>query len=267
MLCKDSSWATKQVFMKNINQILFWEEHSEAAKMLRMLCNRSNITIYTQKTLKKEFGLNDDFFVAICSADENTCKQDYDRRLGQDLSQETAFHLRCEDSETDMPEKLLASEFDHETSSICQLRTNTLFTPLIYDTLDVLERLETLLERWDDVKNNYSSELSAIDLMVSDELHYAEFESLSAVDGYMSYKRLHNLLIKRRQCKNEYLVSTAARSIFTLNIDKALNHALSTIHGLETRIYEPRVYWPGKSKDTNPPTTNTEAQEDTEQMN
>ena len=58
------------------------------------------------------------------------------------------------------------------------------------------------------MKRNYeiSQELSEVESMIVDLEHYIEFSVLNARDGYVAYKKLHNLLLRRRKIKNEQKV-------------------------------------------------------------
>lgn len=90
--------------------------------------------------------------------------------------------------------------------------------------------------------NYYSDQLSVADQTQEDMLHQIEFVTANASVGYKMYKSLHDLRLRRRQCKDicGYL------DLFTeAGLTENLNGLESAIEayriGLEARVYKPRV--------------------------
>lgn len=88
-------------------------------------------------------------------------------------------------------------------------------------------------------KEQLVSELSKLDLTISDLEHAAEFYNYSASQGYKLYRKMHEVTIARRKCKNELQKIDYAMKT-TLN-PKGIDWLSSSIHGLENRKYAPRV--------------------------
>jgi len=123
----------------------------------------------------------------------------------------------------------------------------TFETPLITDTIDIMERLSTLAERWQVTKREICSELRKLDAAIRDELHFVEFMDLDMRRAYKSYKRLHELRIQRRQLKNEHDAIEAVCTAFSKTPDifaANAQQAISMITGLQKRKYAPRETWP-----------------------
>lgn len=91
------------------------------------------------------------------------------------------------------------------------------------------------------MKRNYeiSQELSDVDSMIVDLEHYIEFSELNARDGYVAYKKLHNLLLRRRKIKNEQKVVNVITKNYGIADDiKQIEEIIRIGTGSE---YHPRI--------------------------
>lgn len=77
---------------------------------------------------------------------------------------------------------------------------------------------------------------STVDKEISDLYHYIEFNRLNAYQGYLAYKKLRGLLLRRREIKDEVLAMNALRD--SINYEK-LSQFKNMIN---TRTYSPRQY-------------------------
>ena len=84
-----------------------------------------------------------------------------------------------------------------------------------------------------------SQEIQDIDLEISDVVHYIEFNNLNAREGYKIYKKLNELLCKRRSLKFEQRVVTSINSNHKA-IDY-INNIISTINDCKKDVYKPRI--------------------------
>ncbi len=88
-------------------------------------------------------------------------------------------------------------------------------------------------------KDSLVNSLSTLDLALSDLRHYAEANTLNAVEGYKFYKAVHDVSVRRRQVKDELAV---IHTIEELRInDKDIENAISSINRICSRKYIPRV--------------------------
>lgn len=117
-------------------------------------------------------------------------------------------------------------------------------TALLQATLDVLEQLETVIARWKETCGSYSKNISETNLALSDEFHYIEFTRLNCAEGFLAYKRLHEMFNEKRKMKNDFLVSSAALEVFTPEIECAVINIKKKIHAVKNRRYKPKTHWP-----------------------
>lgn len=120
-------------------------------------------------------------------------------------------------------------------------------TELIQKTVDVLHQLQELAGMLEDVNSNHRDRLKEIEKAILDELHFAEFMELDIQRAYRSYRRVHDLRVRRRQIKNEMIVSNLICTRFGTIPESLLADVAKTlqcIEGLKTRLYTPRVTWP-----------------------
>lgn len=82
-------------------------------------------------------------------------------------------------------------------------------------------------------------EISNTDAQIVDLEHFIEFCPLNASDGYKAYKKLRELLRKRRQLKNEQkVVNTINSNHIALEHIEAVVRAIKSLDGYK---YEPRI--------------------------
>lgn len=119
--------------------------------------------------------------------------------------------------------------------------------PLILDTIDILERAAAISERWAAEAANCTNEISRLDRVICDELHFVEFMKLDIFRAYKSYRRLHQFRIERRQYKNiEQISNILMETLKTSHTELGfvVKSALRRIEGLKDRIYDARESWP-----------------------
>ena len=100
---------------------------------------------------------------------------------------------------------------------------------------DLSEKLTTLKGN----KEWLLNEESNIDKQISDILHYIEFYTFSASDGYKLCKALKELRLRRREIKNELELINII-SVHTCN-NIANGNTSKAIEGLSNKQYAPRV--------------------------
>ena len=101
------------------------------------------------------------------------------------------------------------------------------------------EGLDLVFDRASKRGYELSQEIQDIDLEISDVVHYIEFNNLNAREGYKIYKKLNELLCKRRNLKFEQRVVNSINN----NHEAAnyINNILSTIRDCQNDVYKPRV--------------------------
>ena len=102
-----------------------------------------------------------------------------------------------------------------------------------------VQGLENLFEDAQQRNKGMSQSLSDLEGAVQDILHFIEFSSLGASDGFKVYKLLRDTLRRRRSVKNEQRIIGAINN--NCNAKEAANNILSTIKELQEVVYEPRV--------------------------
>lgn len=120
-------------------------------------------------------------------------------------------------------------------------------TPLMEDTLDLLERAAVLADRWAQEKPKLEGQLHRLEQSICDELHFVEFMDLDGRRAYNSYKRLHQYRLERRLVKNEQDVLTILTQTLGYGPEQLgdfAKKALSSINGCKNRRYTPRATWP-----------------------
>ena len=83
-----------------------------------------------------------------------------------------------------------------------------------------------------------SEEIGDIDAKIVDLEHYIEFNPLNARDGYKIYRKLRELLCKRRHLKNEQKVVSAINE--NHSAEKQLSNIIAVINDCKNREYKPR---------------------------
>lgn len=116
-------------------------------------------------------------------------------------------------------------------------------TEFIKGAVRTMEDCKALLESINRKKKALEDEIFTLDLMTSDELHRIEFCNLDAFQGYVAYKRLHNLRIQRRRAKNELFTVNAVRIAFEdqNRAVQRLDDAIEDIDRLKQRCYRVRA--------------------------
>ena len=120
-------------------------------------------------------------------------------------------------------------------------------TPLMEDTIDLLERAAALADRWAQEKPELGDRLHKLEQAICDELHFVEFMDLDGRRAYNSYKRLHQYRLERRLVKNEQDVLTILTQTLGYTPERLgdlAQKALNCINGCKNRRYAPRTTWP-----------------------
>ena len=101
------------------------------------------------------------------------------------------------------------------------------------------EGLDTLFEKANKRGYELSQEVQDVDLEISDVIHYIEFNNLNAREGYKIYKRLKELLCKRRHLKFEQkIVSSINRNH---KASDYISDIIATIKECTNDVYKPRI--------------------------
>ena len=105
--------------------------------------------------------------------------------------------------------------------------------------IDKLNCLNGLAKEADEREKVLNVCLSTIDKKLSDILHYCEFCTLNAAQGYKVYKKIKEYRQERRKIKNELEI---VRFILDKKItDTVSEEAKNLINSINSRSYEPRV--------------------------
>ena len=88
-------------------------------------------------------------------------------------------------------------------------------------------------------KKELPQELSDVEAEIVDVEHYIEFVLLNARDGYKMYKKLHQLLVKRREIKDELKIVSAITNNYS--VKENISTIVGTINGCANASYTPRV--------------------------
>lgn len=141
--------------------------------------------------------------------------------------------------------KILRKNYNWKTMTVEEIvssdsKINIQYTPIDID--DLKESIGSLSNKLSILKGNKEwllEELSNIDKQICDVLHFLEFNSFSACEGYKLCKALKELRLKRREVKNELELINIVNTHSCNNI---INGSTSkAIAGLETKQYAPRV--------------------------
>ena len=98
--------------------------------------------------------------------------------------------------------------------------------------------LKAFIDSMDD-SGQLSIDLSQVDKELEDMKHYIEFSCLNAADGYKAFKKMQDLLLKRRTIKDKM---NFAQVLDQRKIDKAsLQAVLTYLENMGNRSYEVRV--------------------------
>lgn len=99
---------------------------------------------------------------------------------------------------------------------------------------DIMRRIMELQTLCQGRQKQAKDEMSCADRELSDLYHYIEFSHFNAAQGYQAYRMLKDVLVHRREVKDEYA------ALETLNgvVETTLKTAAKKV---PTRVYTPRV--------------------------
>lgn len=119
-------------------------------------------------------------------------------------------------------------------------KVNTQYTHVDID--DLKESINSLSGKLSTLKGNKEwllEEESNLDKQISDILHFLEFNTFSACEGYKLCKALKELRLKRREVKNELEIINILNCHTCNNI--ANGNTNKAISGISNKHYTPRV--------------------------
>lgn len=249
ILGADGGWYSIATILGNPKVLCKFETQHTAKVRVKQL-GKGKAQVLNKKTMKSLLGYADPLWEKILKEtrvglilDKGREKDAVDSAVGDSQSEDNPAM-----DETPAPEQ----------DSVCASETAikaSLETPIISETMDILEQLAALALRWQNAKDAHYANLRKLEESIMDELHFVEFMDLDARRAYRSYKRLHNLRIKRRQLKNEQIVMDAACAALKMDpttLYAEAQHALNSLQGLKARRYAPRVAWPAEDDSVNP---------------
>jgi hypothetical protein len=105
--------------------------------------------------------------------------------------------------------------------------------------LDKIDDLDTLFLDAERRKGEIATELSKIEAEKIDIEHYIEFKAQNACQGFKLYKRLRQVLVKRRQLVNEQKIISIINA--TRDANRELEKMVKKIKGLDNQVYKPRL--------------------------
>ena len=248
ILGADGGWYSIATILGN-PKVLCKFETQHTARIRAKQLGKEKTQVLNQKTLKSRLRYADPVWEKILKEMKVGLVLDKDKKKAAANSE-----LPTDDS---APEEL-PGELSAEPGSVCASETAikaSLETPIISETMDILEQLAGLALRWQNAKDVYSGNLRKLEEAIMDELHFVEFMELDTRRAYRSYKRLHDLRTQRRQLKNEQIVintACAALKMEPVALYNGAQRALNSLQGLKTRKYAPRVAWPAEDDSINP---------------
>ena len=107
--------------------------------------------------------------------------------------------------------------------------------------VNALTAMQTAYDTIQKVRDELRERMQKADLQKGDLLHYAEFYSLNAKDGYKVYRELHQVLQVRRGLKDAQATVDLVSDIFSRWSRADYEKALRNIDGLNRRVYGLRV--------------------------
>lgn len=144
----------------------------------------------------------------------------------------SVFHVEKYDKPPDQVKQVTKEEIGKNTEKAT-------ISESIQRWLDRVSELNGLRNDAIKRKEELCKQLSDVDKELSDLNHYIEFCSLNAAQGYKAYKMVKDRRIKRRSIKNELAVVDV---ILEKKIsDSMVEEVMKVVHGLDERIYTPRV--------------------------
>lgn len=132
-------------------------------------------------------------------------------------------------------------EVEEVEEVVCSdFKVNTKYIPV--DVNELKESIQNLSDKFSILQGNKEwllEEESNIDRQISDVLHFLEFNSFSACEGYKLCKALKELRLKRREVKNELELINIINCHTCNNIAKGNTN--KAINSIENKQYTPRV--------------------------
>lgn len=105
--------------------------------------------------------------------------------------------------------------------------------------IDELNEITGKIEYFANYSESINGQLTEIDKKKNDLDHYIEFNKLNVVEGYYAYKMQRDVLIKRRQLKDERIILDEIKN---KNIFACTKEDINkTVRKLESRKYTPRI--------------------------
>lgn len=135
-------------------------------------------------------------------------------------------------------------------NSNLELKNN--MKPRHYDIPTVTDTIKKEVDYYEDIKNlnlkiehlkvsltELENQQKIIDLKINDYQHYIEFNKLSASLGYCAYSEFRNLLIERRNIKNEIARINVFLKSFNNDIDFCSME--NKLQQIDNQRYSPRI--------------------------
>ena len=135
-------------------------------------------------------------------------------------------------------------------NSNLELKNN--MKPRHYDIPTVTDTIKKEIDYYEDIKNlnlkiehlkvsltKLENQQKIIDLKINDYQHYIEFNKLSASLGYCAYSEFRNLLIERRNIKNEIARINVFLKSFNNDIDFCSME--NKLQQIDNQRYSPRI--------------------------
>lgn len=153
---------------------------------------------------------------------------------------------RVEKVGTEEPENVIKSE-DKKDVLIAPLTENEIKnngvkvsdSKEIASLLEKVNDMNNFLESLENKKTQLCAELSKVDREISDWMHYIEFKSFNACQGYIAAKNLSECRKRRRLIKNEFQVLKEITNC-TNSTGVNINKINSFVKNMDNRSYHPK---------------------------
>lgn len=86
--------------------------------------------------------------------------------------------------------------------------------------------------------NFLNDSIQKLDLEITDIQHAIEFNKVNVVEGYNYYKMLHDVLVQRREYKDELQKINIIRGTLS---EAMVDTMIRSLDGVDTQQYEPRI--------------------------
>jgi len=240
----DGTWYNKKTIVDNPSILCKFAALEEAQSTARLKYKKGCATqVCGAKKVKKALGVDNSYW-------EYCLFRMHDGLLAQDNSESCDLQMKPDMEADGLPEDTLSDDSPNAVNAVSAseaVSAELNDTELIMDTVDVLIKLQRLSKQWEDATLTNGDKIKEVEKAIQDELHFVEFMKLDMQRAYRSYKRLHDLRVRRRQLKNELVVvDKACLALHTTPkpLFDNVTQALSCIGGLKDRKYKPRVSWP-----------------------